>query len=182
MPTGFAAFLEVPDKKFTRPVAFVPGQIERDDFLPMVEESPEFALGARWTVGAGEDADKVGFHPGGNLALAHALDHRGGDFGRIEIMGVSHEERTETQLEVTDPLAVRILHIFAGHPPAGVIIGQHRGHPPELGQKLDQTGLRRADHDMRLEFLEGVPGQRDAVLPAEIEDGGQADTAIEMAV
>ena len=97
-------------------------------------------------------------------------------------MGVGHEERTETQLEVTDPLALRILHIFAGHPPTGVIIGQHRGHPPELGQKLDQTGLRRADHDMRLEFLEGVPGQGDAVLPAEVEDGGQADTAIEMAV
>ena len=182
LPTGVAALLKVPDKKFARPVAFVPGQIERDDFLPVVEEGPEFTPGAGRTVGAGEDADKVGLHPGGGFALAHALDHRSGDFGRIEIIGVGHEERTEPQLEVTDPLALRILHIFAGHPPAGVIIGQHRGHPPELGQELDQTGLRRADHDMRLEFLEGVPGQRDAVLPAEVEDGGEADTAIEMAV
>ena len=97
-------------------------------------------------------------------------------------MGVGHEERTEAQLEVADPLALRILHIFTCHPAACVIVGEHSGHPPELGQKLDQAGLRRADHDMRLEFLEGVPGQGDAVLPAEVEDGGQADTAIEMAV
>ena len=97
-------------------------------------------------------------------------------------MGVGHEERTEAQLEVADPLALRILHIFTCHPAACVIVGKHTGHPPELGQKLDQAGLRRADHNMRLEFLEAVAGQRDAVLPAEIENGLQADTAIEMAV
>ena len=73
LPTGVAALLEVPDKKFARPVAFVPGQVERDDFFPVVEEGPEFAPGARRTIGAGEDADKVGFHPGGGFALADAV-------------------------------------------------------------------------------------------------------------
>ena len=97
-------------------------------------------------------------------------------------MRVGHESRTETQFDVTDPLALRVLHVFPGHAATGVIISQHGGHPFELGEELDQSGLRRAYDDVRAQFVQRVAGKRNPVEATEVENGLKAHAAVEMAV
>ena len=154
LPTGPAPLLEMLDEKLRRPVALVAGKIERGDLVFVVEQCAQLAPRADRTVGAGENTDEVGFDSGGCFAFARTLDDRGRDTRRIEIVRVGHESRTEAQFDVTDSLAMRILHVFPGHAAASVIIGQHGGHPFEFGEKFDKPGLRRGDDDMRAQFVQ----------------------------
>ena len=97
-------------------------------------------------------------------------------------MRFGHEERTEAQLEVIDPFALRVLDIFAGDPPAGIGVGKDAGHPEHLPDERHQAWLRLGDDHVRPQFLHSRRRQFYAVLLRQIEDGLESHTAIEMPV
>ena len=182
IPTGIAALLEMLDEKFGRPIAFVARQVQGHDFFFVVEQGAQFAPRPHRPVGARENADQVRFHSRRLLALAHALDHSCRDLRGIQIVGIGHEQWAEAQFEIAQPLSFRVFHIFARHAAACVVIGEHTGHPAELGEKFDQPRLGRGDDDVRTKLFQCLAGKRNAVLATEVENCLEAHTAVQMAV
>ena len=80
------------------------------------------------------------------------------------------------------PLLAGILHAFIRHPAAGVRINQYAGHPFKTGDEGHDAGLRVEHLDVRTQSLHIPGGQRQIVLPAQIEDGLQPQAAVEVAV
>ena len=181
-PTSVPRFPEMLDEKRRGKIRFVAGKIERDQMLAMREQGIEFFVRDVRAVSAAQDPDQVHFHAGRSRAFSGSLDDRSDDCFRIESVWFGHEERAETQLQVVDPFALRVLDIFPGDAPAGIGVGEDAGHPEHLPDERHQAWLRLGDDHVRPQFLHGRRRQFYPVLLRQIEDGLESHTAIEMPV
>ena len=76
----------------------------------------------------------------------------------------------------------RLIHIFIGHTATGVVIRKHGDHPLKFRQKLDQSGVRLGNDDMRPQLSGGPSRKRDIVATPEIKNRLQANGSIQMAM
>ena len=182
LPPGIASFFEMLGKKPGWFGSLVAREVERHEFLLVVEEGVEFLPRQAGTESACENADEVGADAEIPLALTNSLDNRLDDPRGIQVVVRGHEARAESQLDIADALARGVLHIFIGHAAAGVVIGQHGDHPLELGQKLDKPGAWFCNDHMRPQFLGRPCRKLDVVAAAEIQNRLQPHAPIEMSM
>ena len=104
------------------------------------------------------------------------------DRRRLEAVGEGHEVGAEAQLDVIDPFATGVLDALVGNPAAGVDVDHHRRQPAEAVDEGHQVGLAVEDLDVGPEALDVGGGERHAVLPGEVEDGLEAQAAVEVPV
>ena len=104
-------------------------------------------------VSAAKYSNQVHAHASGSGAFGRSFDNGGDDSFGIEPVRLSHEEGTETQLQVIDAFALRVLYVFARDAPAGLGVGKHASHPKHLRDECHHAGLALGDLHMRPQFL-----------------------------
>ena len=68
-------------------------------------------------------------------------------------MRLCHEPGAETQLDIIDPFAFRVLDVFAGHTAAGIGVPQHGSHPKHLRDERHHSRLTIHDVNVWPQFL-----------------------------
>ena len=128
-------------------------------------------------VGAAQDANNPGSDTKILLAGLDAVHYGFDDAGRIETVGLSHEPGAEAQLDIVDPLPLRVLDIFVGDTAASIIIHQDADHPLEFGDKGHDAGHGRIPGrighylDVGTQSGQILGRQRQIVLATQLEDG-----------
>src|SRR5438477_3586439 len=92
-------------------------------------------------VGAAKYSDQVHAYASSSGAFGRSFDNGGDDSFRIEPVRLRHEEGTETQLQVVDAFALRVLYVFARDAPARIGVGKHASHPKHLRDECHHSGL-----------------------------------------
>ena len=110
--------------------------------------------------------------------VGHGIDHA----GRVQFMGLAHEPGAEPQLNVINPLALRIFHVFIGHPPTGIQVMQYRGQVAEPADKVHQAISLAINHNVRAQRLDIVCRQINTLFLRQFDNGLQTDTAVQVAV
>ncbi len=148
----------------------------------MGQQRAQLPPGGLGAVGAADDPDQVGRHTGIPRAGPHpvrdGLDHLRG----VQLVGLGHEVRAEAQLDVVDALVLGVLHVLVGDPAAGVVVHHDLAQPAELLEKRQHPGLRLGHLHERAQAFQVRGGQRQVVLPPQVEDGLQTNAAVEVAV
>ena len=111
-------------------------------------------------------------------AREDGLHHR----RRVEPVRPGHEAGAEAQFDVIQPLAGGVLDVFPRDAPARGEVTEDGRHPLDAPQPGNEVGLDAVDLDVRAQRFHGVGRQPDAVLRGEVEDGLQADVAVEVTV
>ncbi len=132
--------------------------------------------------GPAQNADDAHRHSIFLRAFRDAIENSADNGMRIEAVRPGHEERAEAKLHVVQPLARGVLHILKSHLATGVGIREHGDRPAKLVEKGRQARLGFGHRDKRPERVEIGRGQRNAVLLRQIENRGEADVTVEVAM
>jgi hypothetical protein len=97
-------------------------------------------------------------------------------------VGVGHEERAESELDVGDALAVGILDVLAGSPATGLFVGEDAHHELDFGDERAEVRLGLTDLNVRAQAFD-VPGGQSQPMPArEIEHRRKAKISVEVSM
>ena len=146
------------------------------------EQGIQFAVAGLCVIGPAHDSNHLRPYTGIAFSrfdpVGHGIDHA----GRVQVVVLAHEPGAEPQLNVIDTLAPRIFHIFISYPPTGIQIMQNRGQVAEPTDKVHQTIGLAFNHDVRAQRLDIVCRQSNPLLLCQLDNGLQADTAVQVAV
>jgi hypothetical protein len=179
-PADVAAASKVVHEKRRRKFRFVAGKIERDNLFALSEKRFQFDPRRFDAVGATQYSNQVHANAGRFRPFVHSFNHRGRDVFWIELVRFRHEPRTESQLDVIDPFALRVFDIFAGYPAAGVGISEDRGHPKHFRNEGHHAGLPVDHLHTRPQLVDRGARQLHAVLCSQLEDRCQPHIAVDV--
>jgi hypothetical protein len=97
-------------------------------------------------------------------------------------VGARHEQRTESELDVGEPLAGRVLDVLEGHAAARLFVAQNARHQLDLGDERRKVRLRLLDLKVRAQAFDIVGGKSHPVSAGEIKHGVETQVPVEMTV